>query len=318
MRFWLRAWGYVALATPAFCGWTAPASADGAAKTVAFVQRSDEVRLQIGGATVARYVYRDEAIPRPYFCDVVAGNGIQVTRTHPPVEGEDRTDHATFHPGIWMAFGDIGGADVWRNRARVRHVRFVEAPIGGDGRGAFSVENAYETEGREVCREVVRYEVSATRSGFLLEWESEFRGGEAGFYFGDQEEMGLGVRVATPLAVENGGEIRNSEGDLDEDGAWGKTAAWCDYGGVVEGKRCGMVLMTDPGNFRPCWFHARDYGFVAANPFGRKAFTGGEPSRVEVDAGTTLRLRFGVLVYGQDDATRPDIGAAYRMFVVAE
>ena len=39
---------------------------------------------------------------------------MQVTRHHPPIEGQDRVDHGTFHPGIWMAFGDISGSDYWR------------------------------------------------------------------------------------------------------------------------------------------------------------------------------------------------------------
>ena len=38
--------------------------------------------------------------------------------------------------------------------------------------------------------------------------------------------------------------------------------------------------MPGPGNFGRSWFQARDYGLLVANPFGRRYFTGGEPSRV--------------------------------------
>jgi hypothetical protein len=58
-----------------------------------------------------------------------------------------------------------------------------------------------------------------------------------------------------------------------------------------------MTLMADPNNFRHSWFHARDYGFIAANPFGANAFTGGEKSKIHVKAGKSLRIRFGVLVH---------------------
>jgi hypothetical protein len=54
------------------------------------------------------------------------------------------------------------------------------------------------------------------------------------------------------------------------------------------------VLLADPRNFRPSWFHARDYGLMVANPFGRKALSGGPESRVEVKPGETFRLGFGL------------------------
>ena len=67
-------------------------------------------------------------ILRPYFCNVHAPGGIQVTRNHPPVAGQDATDHDTMHPGLWLAFGDINGQDFWRNKGRIEHVRFTEPP----------------------------------------------------------------------------------------------------------------------------------------------------------------------------------------------
>ena len=48
-----------------------------------------------------------------------------------------------------------------------------------------------------------------------------------------------------------------------------------------------------------------------ANPFGRQAFTKGEPSRVVVKRGETLKLRFGVLVHDGD----LDRHAAYQDFL---
>jgi hypothetical protein len=47
------------------------------------------------------------------------------------------------------------------------------------------------------------------------------------------------------------------------------------------------------------------------NPFGRQAFTKGEPSRVVVKRSETLSLRFGVLVRGGD----LDRQAAYQDFL---
>ncbi|MBM3861792.1 MAG: hypothetical protein FJ395_19385, partial [Verrucomicrobia bacterium] len=66
------------------------------------------------GEPVATYVFRDDKVLRPHFKQLHAPGGIQVTRNHPPVAGQDATDHDTMHPGVWLAFGDISGNDFWR------------------------------------------------------------------------------------------------------------------------------------------------------------------------------------------------------------
>jgi hypothetical protein len=140
----------------------------------------------------------------------------------------------------------------------------------------------------------------------MLLWDSTFASDRA-FTFGDQEEMGLGVRVASPMRVEAGGTILDAEGRRNGRGVWGQASAWCAYRGVVDGKKVGVMLTPHPDNFRPSWFHARDYGLLVANPFGRHAFRKGEPSRVEVKPGETFRLRFAVLLHRGD----VDLRAAY-------
>jgi hypothetical protein len=256
---------------------------------VAFTKEPGRVAIEVKGAPFAVYVHEDLSIPRPYFAHVRAPNGVQVSRTHPPVEGKDATDHATIHPGIWMAFGDLGGVDFWRNRARIRHEKFLREPAAG----GFTVVNRYESGKRLVCRETCRVSVRVRPGGTLLVVDSAFSAESEGVAFGDQEEMGLGLRVATGMTVKAGGKIVNSDGRVNEKEAWGKEADWCDY----SGRDGGFLLMPDPGNFRRCWFHARDYGFMVANPFGRKSFTGGEASRVPIRPGEPFRLRYGVLIH---------------------
>ncbi len=274
-------------------------------------QQKDRLLIHLGNTQIAEYVFADEHVLRPYFRHLRTPSGVQVTRTHPPVDGSELGDHPTMHPGLWMAVGDISGHDFWRNKGRVLHERFVGEPVGGTGSGSFSVSNTYEVDGHAVCREVCKIIIETTPSGFLLRWTSTFSSPENQFAFGDQEEMGLGVRVATPLAVKKGGQILNSDDGVNEEQVWGKQADWCTYGGEIDGQQVGITLMPHPDNFRQSWFHARDYGLLLANPFGRKAFTNGEPSRVEVKPGDELSLRFGV--YVTDGAG--DVANVYRSYV---
>ena len=279
------------------------------------VERPGQIALTHRGKPVLTYVYADEKTLRPYLAHAHAPNGRQLTRHHPPREGGDATDHATMHPGIWLGFGDLGGGDFWRNKGRVELAEFIDKPAATDEGVKWKVRNRYVNGDRTVCHETAEHTARLVDGGYLLTFDSSFTGDEA-FAFGDQEEMGLGVRTATGLQVKDGsGVISNSGGGRNEAGVWGRQAKWCDYSAVLDGRRTGMLLVPHPENFRASWFHARDYGFVAANPFGRKAFTGGEPSRIEVKPGESLRLRFAVWLYALDKDQPFDAEAIVRRYV---
>ncbi|MBM3790649.1 MAG: hypothetical protein FJW35_09920, partial [Acidobacteria bacterium] len=284
-----------------------------AASTFTFESRDGALAISSGGQRVADYVYRDEKIPRPYFAHLCAPGGIQVTRNHPPQPGKDPTDHDALHPGLWLAFGDISGHDFWRNKASIRHERFTEPPAVRDGRLTFATESRLRTTNQQTLgTQVSRIALTVRPEGYLLVWEATFEAIEQDLFFGNQEEMGLGVRVATPITEKNGGLITGSTGTKTAKGTWGKAFDWCDYSGVIGDRRVGVTLMPDPANFRPSWFHNRDYGLMVANPFGRKAMGQGDLSRVEVKKGERLRLRFGVLMHSNTPEKHVDLAAAYR------
>jgi hypothetical protein len=294
--------------------------------SIDLVEGTGKLCVVIDGLPVAVYYYQDEKITRPFFAHVRAPNGMQVTRNHPPIEGQDLVDHDTFHPGIWLAFGDISGSDYWRMKAAVRHKEFVESPRSGKGQASFAVRNQYLDQNdpsRVVCEEIGRYTFMSRPAGYLLLWDSTFSSDHT-FAFGDQEEMGIGFRVATPLRVESkpedhappgNGTILDSEGRKNGKQIWGNSADWCDYSGTMAGQRVGMTLFCHPENFRPSWFHARDYGLVAANAFGRQAFGKGEKSLITIKPSEQMRLRYGVLIHAGSADSRPDLEAAYADYV---
>ena len=285
-------------------------------QTITVTKEPGRLRIDAGSTTITTYVYSDEEIPRPYFTNVRSPSGVQVTRHHPPRPGKDSTDHPTYHPGIWLAFGDIGGADFWRNRAAVQHIDFVEQPRCKQNKLSFTVKNRYVDEDRVICTEVCRHQIVATGIGYLLTYESAFRSDDEPFAFGDQEEMGLGVRVASGIRVTGGnGRIINSDGHKNEKGVRGTNADWVDYSGTIGQERAGMLVMPDPANFRRSWYHARNYGFVAANPFGRNALTGNKKSRVEVKPGETFKLGYGIFIYATPTDEPFDFKAAYEDYL---
>lgn len=270
--------------------------------------------LDLGDAVVGNYVFADDAILRPFIAGLRDPDGVQVTRHHPPRPGRDADDHATMHPGLWLGFGAVSGTDLWRNRGRIVHERFAPTPSRSDGVLRFGTESALLDEsGRPLGRLEQRVRVGRQPAGTLVLWIATFHAVGEPLEFGDQEEMGFGVRVAAGMAEKDGGRVVNAAGLETAAGAWGRPADWCDLSGVVDGRPAGVTVMASPRNFRPAWWHVRDYGLAVANPFGRAALAHGEPSRVFVRPGEPLRLTFGVMARGT--ATAAD---AWEAFLAAE
>ncbi|CAG4999850.1 hypothetical protein DYBT9275_02325 [Dyadobacter sp. CECT 9275] len=284
---------------------------------VAFEQQPGKLTITIGGKHFANYIYEDAVITRPHFSDIMTSCGIQATRNNPPQEGDPK-DHATFHPGIWLSFGDINGYDYWRLKAKVEHEMFVEQPEGGPGKGTFTVRNYYmTTDGKErVLAELVKYTILVRPEGSMLLINSTYSSDQGDFTFGDQEEMGLGVRVNTKLTVQYGkGHITNAEGLKDGKETWGKASAWIDYSGPIGAQYAGVALMPSPANYRPSWYHSRDYGLVAANLFGRDAMKQGAKSAITFKKGETFSLGYGVLIYCTPAKNKTDVAKAYQEYL---
>lgn len=270
-----------------------------------------ELEFQCGEHQVAAYIYSHDRIWRPFFANLCTPGGIKVSRNFPPLQETDLTDHETMHPGAWLAFGDINGNDFWRNQAKVEHVRFTEPPIARQGVARFVEQKDYlATNEQLVCNEVFRCTLRALRGGALIEMDSTFTSSRE-FYFGDQEEMGFGIRVATAITEKRGGQISDSEGRVGARQVWSQPSAWCNYSGAINDQKVGMAVLCHPDNFRNSWMHARDYGLIAANPFGRAAMGKGGPDKTVVAPGKSLRLRYGLYIYEGD----PDLATIYQTYL---
>lgn len=259
---------------------------------------NDRVAIRLGTLPIAEFIFRDPAIFRPYLAHLRAPHGMQVTRNHPPRPGVDPDDHATMHPGLWYGFGDISGADFWRNKARMEHDGFEREPAVADGRLRFATRSRLVApDGSELGR--ARHELTFSRApdAWIVGWSVEFQAGPRGLVFGDQEEMGFGARVATPLAEKSGGRLLASTGIASAKATWGQAADWCDYSGLIDGHPCGILLLAHPANFRPSWWHNRDYGVFVANPFGRAAMKQGPPSAHRIEPGASFRIRHAAVIH---------------------
>ncbi len=247
-----------------------------------FDENSDRLVVKLNGNEFATYLYRHKELTRPGWVHVYSPGGVRLTRNFPPRPDEDRgaADHKFMHPGIWISFGHLDGEDYWRLASRTRHVEFAEEPYVRPGRAGFTVRNHYlRRDGQSVvCEELTKYTLITTPDGVTMLVDASFKSDDHDFYFGDQEESGLAVRMESKLRVQNGsGTILNSHGQKNGANTWGKEASWVDYSGITAGRRVGVLVVPSPHNARRCWMHTRDYGLVVANPFPKQPKERREP-----------------------------------------
>lgn len=273
---------------------------------IRFDKQDGKLAISIAGKPFADYHFANE--PRSFFANVRTPGGDKATRNY-PVEKGDQADHP-HHQGIFVTFGDLNGIDYWHGKGKsVTEGLTVESK----GVAGFRARHRFldKDEKTTLCTEDARYRIHVGEQGYVIDFESTFTA-ESDLRIGSKEEGGIAVRMATPLAVVNGGRMLDDEGRVNGKEIWGKKARWVDYSGKSGGRDLGILLMTHPDNPRPCWWHARDYGLFAANPFGP---LGSKEGGLTLRKGQTLRLRFAVVVHGGKASRSFAPAVAYSEYV---
>ncbi|MGQ9456348.1 MAG: PmoA family protein [Armatimonadota bacterium] len=265
-----------------------------------------------GDKLVARYVYKDT--PKPYIYPLISPNGIRVTRGYPMenIPGE-ATDHP-HHRSFWIGFGDVNGINFWSEEEKSGKIvtKFIDFDSPSPGHWNIHVLNEWVgPDGVAVCTEDRRYSFVSCDYGLLISTAIEIMPTTADVKFGGSKEGFLGFRVAHGIQLKDGkGRIINSEGRKGTE-CWGKRARWCDYTGEIDGKIAGITIFDVPSNHGyPTYWHVRDYGLFAANPFGGKDFTGDEKqdSSLTIPRGQKARFVYIALIHpGELDSKTLDM-----------
>lgn len=183
--------------------------------------------------------------------------------------------HHREHPhqrSVFIGIGDVNGYDFWNEHGKpLGLIRAQSVKSSGNGETAsVSVSSVWQgKKGKQFLDEERVYSFSkvsdtCTRVDIMLKLTASY----GDIKFGKTKEAGpLGIRVAEEMRVKGGnGMFVNSEGGVNEDECWGKAARWCNYSGVVGGKKIGIAAFDHPGNERyPTAWHIRNYGLMALN-----------------------------------------------------
>ncbi len=251
--------------------------------------------------------YHTKNVEKPCFYPIIGPTGEGVTRGFPiEPQPDEETDHP-HHRGLWFGHGDVNGVDFW-HEGRANDGKIVQTGMGSMKMGGqpamFTTRNDWiGPDGVKVCEDGRKYSFSKAPDGSIaIDVEITLKATEGDVTFGDTKEGTLGIRVLPTMRLKGKvgkGEILNSEGVKNGD-AWGKRAKWCDFFGPDrKGEMVGVAIFDHPDNLNyPTWWHARDYGLFAANPFGKSKFEGVEESGAHtIPAGTELLLKYRVYIH---------------------
>lgn len=266
------------------------------------------LRVTLDGRPFTDYHYQN--VSRPFLYPVLGPEGLPMTRNWPMgfAGGEER-DHP-HHRSLWFAHGDINGVDFWaegESRGRTVHDGFLEVKS-GDRSGLIRTKNRLEDkDGKVIATDERALRIYLRDNGArMLDYEITVHASEGEIVFGDTKEGAMALRLNPTLRLSGKvgrGHIINSEGVRDKD-TWGQRAAWCDYSGPVDGKTVGVAIFDHPTNPRhPTWWHVRDYGLFAANPFGVHDFEKKAPGTgdLTVPAGGSVTFRYRILFHRGDE-----------------
>ena len=245
----------------------------------------------------------------PYLDPLLSPGGACLTRHWPmredaPTEEKDHPHHRAF----WLSHGDVNGFDFWAWKGagdpKIEHRGFSDSKAGGNS-ASFTVDLAWTAGGQTHLLEKRTYSFTKSDSDSLeIQVASLLTAAEVDVTFGDTKEGFIALRMDRSLRLkgpEAKGHIVNSEG-LADMACWGKRANWVAFTGPDEtGQPAVVALMDHPSNLRhPTWWHARDYGLLAANPFGIHDFEG-KPDKTLgnqiLKKGDSLTFRYLVVLH---------------------
>jgi len=281
----------------------------------------EKLSVEINGKLFTEYNFKDG--PFPYFYPVIGPTGEPVIRHWPMKEGENEAQDHKHHRSLWFTHGEVNGYDFWQGRNdRIVHDKFLKVSSGRKV-GIIQSQNKWvAANGKVVCTDTRTHRFYNRPDGQMMDFEITIQASEGKVVMGDTKEGSMAIRLAPTMRLKGKvgkGHILNSEGH--RDGAtWGKRAAWCDYYGPVKGEVVGVAIFDHPQNPKhPTWWHVRDYGLFAANPFGVHNFEGKPKGTgdITIPAGQSLTFKYR-FYFHKGDEKQGKVAEHYREYAATK
>jgi hypothetical protein len=309
----------------------------GADEAVKLQKQTDSVEVLIGGKAFTTFHFGKDS-PKPYMSPLRSAQGTVVTRGFPMIKDipGERHDHP-HHRALFYAHGDINGIDFWgegepTKAAQTANGVFYSSESLPKGKTVFrkldemrshgqsgTLQAEFDLvgpDGKAIGSETQEYTFSGDATMRVIDCAiTLIADKDVPLKMGDTKEGTFAIRVVNGL-TKPGLKMVNSEGKEGVDQIWGKRANWVDYSGDVDGESLGIAIFDNPANVKhPTYWHARDYGLFAVNPFGEHDFYN-DPKRdgsVTIAKGDSLTFHYRVVIHHGDTA-QAQIADAYSRY----
>jgi hypothetical protein len=295
----------------------------GHSRGVRISQEDGKLRVEINGKLFTEYYYKNT--PRPYFYPLLGPDELPMTRRWPLESSTDEEHDHPHHRSLWYAHSSVNGLDFWTegsNACKIVHDKFLAIESGRKSGTIQSTDNWMGQDGTIVCTDTRTMRIyNRPDNQRLFDFEITLHAPtDKVVIFGDDKDGTMAVRVAETMRLKHkdktvGGHIVLSSGMRDGE-TWGKRADWCDYYGPVDGKIVGIAMFDNPDNPRhPTWWHVRDYGLFAANPFGIHNFENKPKGTGDftLPAGQSVTFRYRFYLH-EGDEQQAGVAAQYQEY----
>ena len=301
-----------------------PQDTDDEAGRVHIAECDDGFEIAIDGELFTRYLVTDEAKPMLY--PLYGPGQVPMTRNFPMDEVEGEQDDHPHHKSVWIGQLVNKHVDFWTNRSGVIQHAGVELLEQADDTLVVNSNWLKRDDRTLVCKVQTTMRFGWDQNARWIDFTYVFDACSGDLKFRDSKEGFFAIRSHPDLrltpAPKKGvkkvfGQAINSEGVKGKK-IWGKAAKWVNYWGPVDGNVVGFAIFDHPENFRhPTLWHARDYGLVAANPFGLHDFTGAKKGTGDhtLPENETITFRYRLLLH-EGDHESANIEERYQAFAV--
>ncbi len=262
------------------------------------------LKVFVGDQPFTTFDYSNQS--KPVLYPVFGPKQVVMTRNYPMAKVSGEANDHPHHKSIWIGHY-LNGQDFWADgRAKIKHVSIdhLDSEL-----ATFTVTNHWQTlDDKLVCVEQTKYEFGADATSRWIDFSITFKAEPGDVTFEDTKEGMLAIRTHPDLRLTSDpkrnvakvfGNARTDAGDKGK-AVWGKNAKWMNYFGPINGVDVGLVIFDHPKNFRhPTTWHAREYGLIAANPFGLHYFKGLEKGAGAhtIKKGDQLTFKYRMLFY---------------------
>lgn len=284
-----------------------PALGFGQTESIDIKTENGRVEVSVGEDLFTAYNYKETA--KPFLYPVLGPQQIQMTRDFPMKKTAGEADDHPHHKSLWIGH-EVNGIDFWTCGEGATIVVDGEPKIDVASNGITANSNWIDADEKVTCRDTTKWTFGCDDQSRWIDCEFKLMASENSITINDTKEGTVAIRTHPNLrlnpAAKRGveevfGTAINSQGTTGP-AIWGKAASWVLYSGTVDSNPTSILLLDHPSNFRhPTTWHARDYGLVAANPFGLHAFQKMEKGAGEVTLakGQSITLKYRFMFFAE-------------------